>query len=144
VTAFANGGELLRPLIVKEIRDANNNVVQRFEKEVRRRVPVSIENLNDVSRGMVLGVEWEQGTARDAFVPGMRIAAKTGTAEFGQRDPRTGWYESQHGWCFAFGPTENPEIAVLVFHEFGGGSQTAAPAVGRILRYYFSRGQLAR
>ncbi|GIW05199.1 MAG: penicillin-binding protein 2 [Dehalococcoidia bacterium] len=144
VTAFANGGELLRPLIVKEIRDANNNVVQRFEKDVRRRVPVDIHNLNDVSRGMVLGVEWEQGTAREAAVPGMRIAAKTGTAEFGQRDPRTGAYQFQHGWCFAFGPTENPEIAVLVFHEFGGGPQTAAPAVGRILRYYFSRNQLSR
>jgi penicillin-binding protein 2 len=143
VTAFANGGELLRPLIVKEVRDANNNVVERFEKDVRRRVPVDVNNLNDVSRGMVLGVEWNQGTARDANVPGMHIAAKTGTAEFGQR-LANGSYEFQHGWCYAFGPTENPEIAVLVFHERGGGPQTAAPAVGRILRYYFSRAQSAR
>ncbi|MFN8535667.1 MAG: penicillin-binding protein 2 [Dehalococcoidia bacterium] len=144
VTAFANGGDLLRPLIVREVRDANNNVVQRFEKQVRRRVPVDINNLNDVSRGMVLGVEWDLGTAREANVPGMHIAAKTGTAEFGQRDLRTGVYQFQHGWCYAFGPTENPEIAVLVFHERGGGPQTAAPAVGRILRYYFSRSQAAR
>ncbi|GIW11487.1 MAG: penicillin-binding protein 2 [Dehalococcoidia bacterium] len=144
ITAFANGGEMLRPLIVKEIRDANNNVIKRFNKEVRWRVPVEVSNLNDVSRGMVLGVTWEQGTAREAGVPGMNIAAKTGTAEFGQRDPRTGAYEFQHGWCYAFGPTENPEIAVLVFHERGGGPQTAAPAVGRILRYYFSRGQQPR
>jgi cell division protein FtsI/penicillin-binding protein 2 len=95
--------------------------------------------LKEVLKGMQLGVDWIGGTARDAAVPGVSIAAKSGTAEFGYRDPNTGQYEFKHGWAYAEGPAENPEIAVLVFHENGGGPQTAVPAVGKILKYYFSR-----
>lgn len=136
--SFANGGDLLKPQIIKAVVDSNRNVIQSFDRVVRRRVPVSKENLNEVLAGMQYGVDWIGGTARDAAVPGMSIAAKSGTAEFGHRDLATGQYEFKHGWAYAEGPVENPEIAVLVFHERGGGPQTAVPAVGKILRYYFN------
>lgn len=138
IGAFANGGYLLRPHIVKDELDANNNLIKSYGTEVRRRTPVSPENMNIVLQGMELGVDWIQGTAREAGVPGMHIAAKTGTAEFGYRDPVTGQYQFHHGWSYATGPMEDPEVAVLVFHENGGGPQTAAPAVGKILQYYFN------
>jgi cell division protein FtsI/penicillin-binding protein 2 len=79
------------------------------------------------------------GTANQAQVPGVTIAGKTGTAEFGSRLGAGSVYGKykEHGWFTAFGPFENPEIAVVVFHEQGGGALTAAPTAGRILKAYF-------
>src|SRR5262249_15943872 len=62
---FANGGDLLKPQIIRAVVDYNRNVIQTFDRVVRRHVPVSKQNLDDVLKGMVLGVDWVGGTARD-------------------------------------------------------------------------------
>ena len=43
----------------------------------------------------------------------------------------------EHGWFTGFAPFEAPEVAVVVFHEQGGGALTAAPTASRILKAYF-------
>jgi len=81
------------------------------------------------------------GTASLARLPGISVAGKTGTAEFGERDEAG--KRPTHAWFIAFAPYENPEIAVLVFVEGGAsviggeGSGTAAPIAAQIMRYYF-------
>jgi penicillin-binding protein 2 len=140
VVAIANDGELLRPRLLKEIRDSHDNVVTTFGKEVRRRVPVTQEHLAVVREAMLQSVT--TGVANTAQVAGLAIAGKTGTAEFGppQGD---GSYET-HGWFVGFAPYENPEIAVVVFVQRGGGGQNAAPAAARIFDYYFHQRYVAQ
>lgn len=136
LSAVVNGGELLRPQIVKEVLDADGRVLRPFKKEVTRRVNVSGANLAVVRDGMREAVRW--GTATEAQVPGVESAGKTGTAEFGSLDPQTGQFPT-HGWFLTFAPYDNPRIALVVFQERGQGAMTAAPLASKILQYYFSR-----
>lgn len=139
VSAVANGGELLRPHLVKEVRDSQGNVLESFGKEVRRRVPVDPAYLRVVREAMRQSVT--RGVARTAAVPGLAVAGKTGTAEFGERRP-DGSYET-HGWFVGFAPYEDPQVAVVVFVQRGSGGRNAAPAGGEILRYYFQGPRMA-
>ncbi|MGQ9573318.1 MAG: penicillin-binding protein 2 [Dehalococcoidia bacterium] len=137
--AIANGGELLRPRLVREILDSHGNVVTTFQKEVRRLLPVNPEYLAVMREAMRQSVS--TGVARSAQVPGLAVAGKTGTAEFGP--PRADGSYDTHGWFVGFAPYENPEIAVVVFVHQGGGYQNAAPAAARIFDYYFNQRYVA-
>ncbi len=143
ISAIANGGTLYRPTLVREIADAQGSLIRSFQPEVVGRLPVAPEHLAVVREGMVAAVE--RGTAVRAQIPGIRVAGKTGTAEFcddlalrmglcqGRRLP-------SHAWFVAFAPAEAPEVAVLVFIWNGGeGSQNAAPVARQILEAYFRR-----
>ncbi len=76
------------------------------------------------------------GTAFTGVPVGMHVAAKTGTAEFGQAYP-DGQYDT-HGWFIAFGPYEQPEVAVVVYLEYGVGSTHAGPVAKEILEAYLA------
>jgi penicillin-binding protein 2 len=136
---IANGGDLLRPRFVREVRDANDTVVKGANPQVTRHVAIDPKNLEAVRDAMRVAVS--QGTASRASVPGVTIAGKTGTAEFGTQVGTGSIYGryKEHGWMVAFGPFEDPEIAVVVFQEEGSGASTAAPTAGRILDYYFNQ-----
>lgn len=80
----------------------------------------------------------ETGIGRDAQVPGVSIAGKSGTAQVDQAHGRT-----NVAWFVAFAPVEKPEIAVAVAlegdevgEEFAG-AEHAAPVVREILAAYF-------
>lgn len=135
--AIANGGRLLRPKVVREIRDSDGGIILPARTEVSRQTPVSEDNLAIVREAMRQAVA--DGTATSAQVPGVTSAGKTGTAEFGARLGAGSVYGKykEHGWYTGFAPFENPEVAVVVFHYQGGGALTAAPTAGRILRAYF-------
>jgi penicillin-binding protein 2 len=133
VASIANGGELLQPRLVKEIQDDHGNTVAAFGPEVRRQVPVNPDYLAVMREAMRQSVD--SGVASSAKVAGLSIAGKTGTAEFGEQHA-DGKYDT-HGWFVGFAPFEDPEIAVAVFVQRGGGFQNAAPAAARIFDYYF-------
>lgn len=133
--AIANGGDLYRPQVVREIRDADGTIVRPFTPDLVRKVPVSPENIAIVRQGMRAAVT--HGTAWAANLGGVAVAGKTGTAEFpGTRD----WEGSlpTHAWFTAFAPFDDPEIALVVFVEGGGeGSLVAVPMAAEILAHYF-------
>ncbi|MBI3976951.1 MAG: penicillin-binding protein 2 [Chloroflexi bacterium] len=140
VATVANGGYLLRPTVVRETRDARGNVVRPFRRQYvrpdRPRVPVDDQHLATVRDGMRAAVT--EGTATILQMPGVEIAGKTGTAEYGLPDA-TGKYETTHGWFLGFAPYRRPEIAVMVFVEHGGGATDATPIAKRIFEYYFAQ-----
>ncbi len=140
ISAIANGGELLTPHLLKEVRDSHGNVLQAAGPEVRRRVPVDLAYLDIVKEAMRQSVT--RGVAKPAAVAGIEIAGKTGTAEFGEK--RTDGSHETHGWFVGFAPYNDPQIAVAVFVQRGGGGQQAAPAAAKILDYYFHGPQLAQ
>ena len=134
VAAIGNGGDVLVPHLLKEVRDSDGNVVRQVEPEVRQRVPVERNHLDIVGRAMLQSVF--VGTASPAQVRGLAVAGKTGTAEFGQLRPDD-TYET-HGWFVGFAPYDNPQVAVVVFVQRGEGGTQAAPAAGQILDYLFN------
>jgi penicillin-binding protein 2 len=135
IASIANGGQLLQPRLVKEIQDDHGNTLATFGPEVRRQVPVDPSNLAIMREGMRQSVDY--GAASSAKVPGLSIGGKTGTAEFGEQHA-DGTYDT-HGWFVGFAPFEDPQIAVVVFIQRGGGFQNAAPAAARIFDYYFNQ-----
>jgi penicillin-binding protein 2 len=139
--AIANGGALHRPQLVKQIVDTAGAVVEEFEPELIRQLPVEPTYVDIVREGMWGAVNYPNGTAKALTVPGVEVAGKTGTAEF--YDPEIGLKPNKrlptHAWFTAFAPFDNPEIAVVVFVYNGGeGSVTALPVAQEILRGYFA------
>jgi penicillin-binding protein 2 len=140
ISAVANGGELLRPRVVKELQDNHGKALQPTNKEVRSTVPVSAENLGTLRAAMRQSVV--SGVAKKAAVGGVEVAGKTGTAEFGPRQSN-GKYAT-HGWFVGFAPYNDPQIAIVVFVQRGSGGDDASPAAAKILDYYFNAPRLAQ
>lgn len=137
--AIANGGQVLRPHLLREVVDAQGNVIRRYGSAVDHVLPVDPSNLAVVREAMRQAVIW--GSAKTGAVANVAVAGKTGTAEFGERFA-DGSYLT-HGWYTAFAPYEQPEIALAVFLERGGGAVDAGPVASKILDYYFNRQNVA-
>ena len=127
---MANGGNLFRPRLVRQLTDSNGNVVQSFEPELMRQV---ISRQTSDTLNMILEASVTNGTGRNAYIPGFRVAGKTGTSEKLPRGNRN-YIASFIG----FAPADNPRIAALVILDeprgasyFGG--VIAAPVVRNIL-----------
>lgn len=138
--AIANGGALYRPQLVRQIVDTEGNVVEEFQPELIRELPVDADVINIVREGMWGAVNSPNGTAKALSVPGVTVAGKTGTAEFYDPDIplKANNRLPTHAWFTAFAPYEDPEIAIVVFVYNGGeGSATALPVAQEILRGYF-------
>lgn len=134
VSAIANGGALMRPFVVSEVRTPAGKTVARFEPVVRRR-PISVETarvMTDILRGVVL----PGGTGTLAAVPGYDVAGKTGTAQ--KADPLTGGYSATRTVSsFAgFLPADDPKLCILVMVDeprtVHWGGTVAAPVFQRI------------
>lgn len=125
--AIANGGTLWEPHLVHEVRTPAGEVVETVEPVERGDIGVTEEVLQILRSGLE-GVN-TQGTGRPAFdgfdLQAYPVAGKTGSAEtLGER--ATAWYAS-------YGPTTDPEYAVVVLVEHGGiGGDVAAPAAREI------------
>lgn len=142
--AVATGGTLHRPRIVHHVADADGNVVQPFEPEIIRTLPISPENWSLIQQGMEGAVAY--GTAPRMRIEGLRIAGKTGTAQYCDDIALetgicgVGLEQPTHAWFAAFAPVEAPEVSVIVFLYNGGeGSTMAVPVAHDILEHYFKR-----
>jgi cell division protein FtsI (penicillin-binding protein 3) len=131
--AIANGGELLKPRLVKAVIDENGNVLKSYRPKVVRRV-VKEQTARQMAR-LLRGVV-EDGTGTLARVEGIPSAGKTGTAE----KVVDGRYNRDlHTCVFAgFIPVENPRyVCVVVIDEpdgaFSYGGGVCGPAFGSIL-----------
>ena len=138
--AVANGGNVLIPHVVKELRDAAGNPVALARQTVKRSLNIDQRNLAIMREAMRQAVA--DGSASAAAVRGVAVAGKTGTAEFDER--RADGSYKEHGWFTGFAPFEDPEVAVVVFLERGAGGGTAAPVAGRILDWYFNQRNLGQ
>lgn len=137
--AVANGGDVLVPHVLREVVDEEGNVIQRVGREVAQRLSISEEHLAVMREAMRQAAAY--GTAQSGASGFVTIAGKTGTAEFGPKLPN-GSYET-HGWYTGFAPFDDPQIAVVVFLEKGGGASNAGPVARQIFDYYFGRQRLA-
>ena len=133
VGAVANGGYLMKPLIVRQIEDGAGNVVRAFKPIAVRRViePETADVLTEILTGVV-----RYGTGQRAAVPGYVVAGKTGTA---QKIDNTGRYsQDDHVASFVgFVPAKRPELVILVSLDTprgpnNQGGEVAAPVFARV------------
>ncbi|MED0756681.1 penicillin-binding transpeptidase domain-containing protein [Aneurinibacillus thermoaerophilus] len=132
VGAIANGGKLMKPYIVKEIRDPKTNeVIQEFKPQMVRRV-VSEDTAKQVRDLLDAVVNEKHGTGQPFALPGYHVAGKTGTAQVA----RNGHYvRGKYINSFiGFAPKDKPRLLVYVMVEepqidtpSAGGKIIAAP-----------------
>ncbi len=130
VAAVANGGTMVVPHIVKEIVDDDGNVIASFGTTAVRQV-ISEETATTISKILADGVSGDGG-AKNAYVKGYSVAAKTGTTEKGTSGSK------RIASTVAYAPADDPEVIciVIVDEPTKGscyGSTNAAPYVSKIL-----------
>ncbi len=115
--AIANGGVMLRPRLVAEVQDFAGRVLRQYPAEPlsvpfrdgsQAVSPATAAALTDMMTGVV-----SSGTGRNAAIPGVAVAGKTGTAQTGEGQPPDVWF-------IGFAPAEAPRVAVAVLVEEGG------------------------
>jgi peptidoglycan glycosyltransferase len=109
--AIANGGILMRPTLVESIIAPDLSELESFEPEEYGRA-LSADTAATMVQMMVNGVA--NGAASNARINGVDVAGKTGTAENGEGEPYTLWFTG-------FAPAGDPQVAVAVVIEDGGG-----------------------
>lgn len=135
VCAAINGGNLMKPQLVKSILNAEGEVIQEIEPQVVRRV---ISNKTSEELRVILEGVVADGTGRNGQVEGYRVGGKTGTAQ--KAAPGGGYLTNEYVASFVgFAPTDQPRIAVLVIVDapqgypyFGG--WVAAPVFREVVK----------
>lgn len=131
--AIANGGQLLRPRVVRAVLDLGGREVQSFEPQVVRQVisAATAGTLTDLLTRVV-----REGTGRQAAIEGYDVAGKTGTAQ--KLDPATLRYSRDPGVLsfVGFAPAEDPRFVMLVLLDepktAQWGSEAAAPVFASV------------
>jgi peptidoglycan glycosyltransferase len=132
VTAgIANGGELMKPYLVEEVRSPDFESLEKTDPVTLRAEALEPSAAQDLTQMMVEVVD--RGTGTTAQIPGMKVAGKTGTAQSAPERPPYAWFVS-------FAPADNPAVAVAVLVEDAGvardaisGSGLAAPIAKRVM-----------
>ncbi|WP_084054418.1 stage V sporulation protein D [Desulfonispora thiosulfatigenes] len=134
ISAIANDGWLMKPRLVKEIRDYEGKLIKKIEPEPIQQV-ISKETSDELKE--ILESVVSEGTGSNAKIEGYKIAGKTGTAQ--KILPGGGYSRSEYIASFTgFAPANDPQIACLVVVDspkgvyFGG--QVAAPVFQGIVR----------
>ncbi len=130
--AIANGGELNKPTIVKQVMDQDGKIVFKPEPQLLIQKTVDDKHIRAVQEGMRENVAGSNGSGRQLATLPVSAAGKTGTSQFDGSDPtRT------HAWFTSYAPFESPEIVITVLVEAGGeGHAAAVPIVKNILQWW--------
>lgn len=136
ICAVANGGYLVTPHVVSSLVDDDGNVIKTYETEIKRQV-VSTDVCKEISAILEDGVSGDGG-AKNAYVAGYKIAAKTGTSEVRDVLDADGNSYLRVGSCVAYAPSDDPQIAVIIVvdePQSGSvyGSVVAAPYVANLM-----------
>jgi peptidoglycan glycosyltransferase len=128
--AIANGGVLMQPTLVESIIAPDLRILESLEPTEFGR-PISPETASSLTQMMVEAVS--NGAGSNARIDGVAVAGKTGTSENLEGDPYTLWFTG-------FAPADNPQVAITVVVEDGGGlgqdgsgNTVAAPIARKVL-----------
>jgi len=139
--AVANGGSILKPILIKKITDLQGNNKMVNKSEILRILPFDDIQIKMVQDSLVSAVNGKFGTGKRARVKHGTVAGKTGTAQvISSKTKSKKIIHKDHAWFTAYYPAENPEIAVTVLIENGGGGgSVAAPLAKEIIDEFYRR-----
>ncbi|HEY6813216.1 MAG TPA: penicillin-binding protein 2 [Propionibacteriaceae bacterium] len=129
--AIANDGVLMDPFVVSSVRSADLKPIQ-THKQQELSTAMTQDNAKELQQMMLQVVN--QGTGRNAQIPGVEVAGKTGTA---QSDPK----RKPFAWFTSFAPVDDPAVAVAVIIEDAdiprsdiAGGRLAAPIAKAVMQ----------
>lgn len=112
MSTIANGGRLMRPILVSRVTDGHGDVIEEARPEVRRQV-VPRQTARLVA-DMLTAVTGDEGTGAEAAIPGYLVAGKTGTAQKAN-EGRAGYSENRWLSSFVgFVPADAPRLVIAV------------------------------
>jgi penicillin-binding protein 2 len=128
IAAVANGGELVTPHVVSEVRTPAGRVITRIAPPPGGRLRLSAQTMAVLQAGLAAVVT--RGTASSIQIPGLAVAGKTGTAESTHGKP--------YAWFAGYAPAQAPQLVVVAMVENAGyGAEFAAPIVQKVLQVAF-------
>ena len=127
----------MQPYLVKQILDADGNVIKTTQPVVKRQV-ISESISKELAGYLELVVSGDGGSGKSAKIPGYRIGGKTGTSEKLDKLDEYGQVQERVASFYGFAPADDPQIAVLILLDEPHmdniyGSVIAAPVVQGIL-----------
>ncbi|MCS7009304.1 MAG: penicillin-binding transpeptidase domain-containing protein, partial [Chthoniobacterales bacterium] len=131
---LAAGGAFYQTRLVKQIQAIDNRVIAAYPQRLRDQVPLKAETVAALKEALVAVTE--KGTGRRARVKGIKVAGKTGTAQWG---PKT--RQRTAAWFAGFLPAEEPQFAFAAVYESepnakAGGGSHAAPLISKAFSIY--------
>ena len=144
---LANGGNVVNPTIIKQIKNVDGTEVPKEEYEkyfneklgitedVDDGIKIDPQNLKVVLEGMKSVTSDRGGTAHTYFKNfNIEVGGKTGSAQAGKEDDPN---SKVHAWFIGFAPFDDPEIAVVIVVENGGHGAYTAEAARDVMAQYF-------
>lgn len=133
--ALAARGSFHQTRLVKQVQSIDNKVVAAYPDRIRSELNIAEENLDDLNKGLVMVTSHGTGTGRRAAtVRGVKVAGKTGTAQWGPERKRR-----NAAWFAGYAPANHPPLyafsAVIEGNpgESLSGGTYAAPVIGQVL-----------
>jgi len=116
---------------MQRLVDKDKKTIMEIQPELLKDNIIDMENIGIIRTG--LEAVTDNGTAKILQSAIVKVAGKTGTAQF---DNNT----KEHAWYTCYAPVDNPQIAVTVMVEGGGeGSDAAAPIALKLINKYFEK-----
>ena len=136
ISTIANGGYLVTPHLLRQLVDNDGNVLYTYDDSAKRQI-ISTETCETLTKVLADGVAGNGG-AKNAYVKGYSVAAKTGTSEKRDTPDKYGEYSLRVGSCVAFAPADDPVIAAIIMVDEPSianvyGSVVAAPYISNLL-----------
>ncbi len=132
-SAIANGGSLYRPRLIHRYRSGPDLPYQTIPTQRIRKIDIPAEALELVRGGMYDVVMGGEESAKVVQVGDIKIAGKTGTAEYGPKEEG-----KKNTWMISYAPFDNPRYAITFIVEDGTyGGTTVAPRLHELYQNIF-------
>jgi penicillin-binding protein 2 len=136
---LAARGSFHQTRLVKQVQSLDNKIVAAYPDRIRAELNIAEENLDDLNKGLVMVTTHGTGTGRRAAtVRGVKVAGKTGTAQWGPVRKRR-----NAAWFAGYAPANHPPLyAFAAVVESNPGESIsagtyAAPVIGNLLATLF-------
>jgi penicillin-binding protein 2 len=137
MATVGNGGTLYQTQIARQVQTLNNEVVYTYNPRAKDLLKLSTVTKEEIKQGMIGVVSNANGTAGSAEIRGVKVAGKTGTAQWGPKNK-----ERTAAWFAGFAPADAPKYAFSALYEAAPGDRAhggtaAAPMIGDLLKELF-------
>ncbi len=142
--AIANHGTIYKPNYIYKIISKDGKLLEeRTKGKIIKKIDIPQKIFVNVVNALTGVVNDEKGTGKNARLPDVLVAGKTGTAQVYSQKKRketegVPWHLKDHAWFASFAPANKPEIVVVALIEHGGGGgANAAPVAKQVLERWF-------
>ncbi len=133
---IASNGQFFQTRLVKQIQGIDNKVVAAYPNRLRESLAIDEETLVALQEALLAVTQGRGGTGGRGKVKGVKVAAKTGTAQWGPKDR-----QRTAAWFAGYLPADNPRFAFAAVYEAepgvkAGGGSHAAPLISKVFNAY--------